>query len=225
MSAGISFEPVPEPPEQNRLFIIIAIGLVGMLVLGLLGIGGYVVFSRSKRPTQAQGAAQLTPVVLLATSTATIMATDTPTVKTTSTPVVLPPTPTALVVVIQPTTTAMTTVVVVKPTGAGGGFFKAETPAAGAAGTQGGGPGAAGTQGGGPGAAGTQGGGPGAAGTQGGGAVGPQTPAAGAAPVPQVPTTQGTEAPPNTGFGGLGVIGLGAGLAGIAFLARRLRLH
>ena len=86
MNEGLSFEPVPEPPEQNRLFIIIAIGLVGMLVLGLLGIGGYVVFSRSKRTTQAQKIMQ-TPIVLMATDTPTVMATGTPYPTKTSTPI------------------------------------------------------------------------------------------------------------------------------------------
>jgi len=38
MNDGLSFETVQEPavPEQNRLFVIIAIGLVGLLVLGAI---------------------------------------------------------------------------------------------------------------------------------------------------------------------------------------------
>jgi len=196
MNEGLSFEPVPEPPEQNRLFIIIAIGLVGMLVLGLLGIGGYVIFSRSKRATaQVQRTGQqYQSVALLTTDTPTVMATDTPmptktaTPMVTNTPVVLLTSLTPEVVALQPTTTALS------------GFFGAGTT------TPGGTPAAEevvvipGTS--------------------------PQTtqvvvienPTATPVSAPQQAT-----ATPNTGFG-LGALGLGAGLAFVVFVARRLRL-
>jgi len=196
MNEGLSFEPVPEPPEQNRLFIIIAIGLVGMLVLGLLGIGGYVVFSRSKRSAYL---AEERPVVMMPTDTPTVMATATPlptntfAPPATSTPIVLLPTSTPVVIIaLQATTTPAS------------GFFQIETPAPtfGPAGA------AVGT------------------GTQLFPGVSPvetqvvvipnptATPVF--TPLPQAVST------PDTGFG-LGAIGLGAGLAFIVFAARRLR--
>ena len=186
MSSGLTFEPVTEPPEQNRLFIIIAIGLVGMLVLGLLGIGGYVVFSRSRRASQAQQVIQSTPVVLLATSTPTVMATPTslPTLaptRPTNTPVVLQTTPTAVIVVVQPTATLASE------------FFRAAPPSPDDSGDAE----------------------PMLGGTTEGAAEEPQPPAAAQ---PDVTKT------PDTGFG-LGALGLGAGLAAVVFVARRLRLH
>jgi hypothetical protein len=167
MNEGLSFEPVPEPPEQNRLFIIIAIGLVGMLVLGLLGIGGYVVFSRSKRSSQAQRAAQATPIVLLATDTPTVMATVTPlptktsTPVQTNTPVVLLSKTTPAVVALQQSTQPVETQIVV-----------IENPTA--------------------------------------------TPISG--------STAPTTSIPDAGFG-LGVLGLGAGLAAVVFVSHRLRVR
>ena len=99
MSDRLSFETVQEPvvPEQNRLFVIIAIGLVGMLVLGLLGIGGYVVFARTKHASAV--VSPPTAVAFISAATPTVMATNTPAptlapamVKLTNTPVVLAPT-------------------------------------------------------------------------------------------------------------------------------------
>jgi cell division septation protein DedD len=88
--------------SQNRLFIIIAIGLVGLLVLGLMGIGGYVIFSRARRGTEQVAAAQ-TAAAATAEAQATAEApteaptytpivppTNTPTVAPTNTPVVPP---------------------------------------------------------------------------------------------------------------------------------------
>jgi len=180
MNEGLSFEPVPEPPEQNRLFIIIAIGLVGMLVLGLLGIGGYVVFSRSKRSSQAQLAAQATPVVLLAADTPTVMATDTPLPTKTSTPV-----PTNTPVVLLSTTTAADVALQQATTTPASGFFNAQTT----------------------------------------------TPVETQIVVIENPTatpisgsTSQTTSTPDTGFG-LGVLGLGAGLAAVVFVTRRLRVR
>jgi hypothetical protein len=87
---------------QNRLFIIIAIGLAGLLVLGLMGIGGYVIFSRARR-----GAEQVAVAQTAAAATAEVQATaeapteppvptftpmPTPTVAATNTSVVSPTT-------------------------------------------------------------------------------------------------------------------------------------
>ena len=180
MSDRLSFETVQEPvvPEQNRLFVIIAIGLVGMLVLGLLGVGGYVVFARTKHASAV--VSPPTSVAFVSAATPTVMATNTPAptlapapVKLTNTPVVLAPTATSLSLggVVNPTATPQllirTTVVVATSA-----------------------------------------------------APGAQTLVGGVLPTD---APQGQEAPPNTGFG-LGFAGLGAGLAGLAFVARRLRL-
>lgn len=138
MDNGLSFDTVQEPavPEQSRLFIIIAIGLVGMLVLGLLGIGGYVVFARTKRATALH--TQTNAVAFLPAATATIMVTNTPPptvavvapagVRATNTPVVVPPSPTAVVVGAQklvvtttPTRMVQATVPVVQGAEAAGG--------------------------------------------------------------------------------------------------------
>ncbi len=88
--------------SQNRLFIIIVIGLAGLLVLGLMGIGGYVIFSRARRGAEEVAAAQTAAAATaeaLATAeapteaptfTPIIPPTDTPTVVATNTPVVPP---------------------------------------------------------------------------------------------------------------------------------------
>ena len=88
--------------SQNRLFIIFAIGLAGLLVLGLMGIGGYVIFSRYRR-----GAEQVAVAQTAAAATAEVQATaeapteppvptftpmPTQTVAATNTPVVPPTT-------------------------------------------------------------------------------------------------------------------------------------
>ena len=90
--------------SQNRLFIIIAIGLVGMLVLGLLGIGGYVIISRVRRSSEqvavaqtaaaATAGAQATAEAPTETSvpTFTSVPTNTPTPMVTNTQVVPPTT-------------------------------------------------------------------------------------------------------------------------------------
>ena len=90
--------------SQSRLFIIIAIGLVGLLVLGLLGIGGYVIFSRVRRgaeqvaeaETAAAGTAQAQATAEAPTETPVPtfipVPTDTPTPAVTNTPVVPPTT-------------------------------------------------------------------------------------------------------------------------------------
>ncbi len=86
--------------SPNRLFIIIAIGLVGVLVLGLLGIGGYAIFSRYRRGAEQVAVAQTVAAATVEaqataeapteapTSTPIVVPTDTPTVAPTNTPVV-----------------------------------------------------------------------------------------------------------------------------------------
>jgi len=197
MNEGLSFEPVPEPPEQNRLFIIIAIGLVGMLVLGLLGIGGYVVFSRSKRPGPSS-VAQATALVSMATETATVMATNTILPTKTVTPLV-----TNTPVILLSESTPVAIIAMQATTTPASGFFQLETvtPSAGAIGA-----------------------GTGPQLSPGTGQVETQIvviPNPTATPI-FTPLPQSTSTP-NTGFG-LGAIGLGAGLAVIVFAARRLRL-
>lgn len=82
---------------QNRVFTIIALGLVGLLILGLLGIGGLIFFTRLRGPATPTVVAELTPtaaVTKVPIATATKAATATPT--RTPTPV-LTPTPTGVV--------------------------------------------------------------------------------------------------------------------------------
>jgi len=71
---------------QNRVFTIIALGLVGLLILGLLGIGGLIIFTRLRGPATPTVVAELTP-----TATPTKVPTATPTKTPTSVPT---PTPT-----------------------------------------------------------------------------------------------------------------------------------
>jgi len=121
--------------SQNRLFIIIAIGLVGLLVLGLMGIGGYVIFSRANRGAQQVAAARTaTAATAEAQATAeaptetpvptfTSVPTHTPTLAVTNTPVVPPSALTPGVTPPAPTAAATATR---KPPAAEG-----ETPSAG----------------------------------------------------------------------------------------------
>jgi len=90
--------------SQNRLFIIMAIGLVGMLVLGLMGIGGYAIISRARRSSEQVAVAETAAAATAGaqataeapteapTPTPIIPPTDTPTVVATNTPVVPPTT-------------------------------------------------------------------------------------------------------------------------------------
>ncbi|HAL62319.1 MAG TPA: hypothetical protein DCP08_07945 [Chloroflexi bacterium] len=71
---------------QNRIFTVIALGLVGLLILGLLGIGGLIFFTRLRGPATPTVVAELTP-----TATPTKAPTATPTRTPTSVPT---PTPT-----------------------------------------------------------------------------------------------------------------------------------
>ncbi len=78
-------EMVPVEEGGSRLFIIIAVALVGLLIVGLVGIGGFVLFTRmSGEPTEP------TPV-----AAATVTRTPAPTF--TPTPSEATPTPTKVV--------------------------------------------------------------------------------------------------------------------------------
>lgn len=89
-------EPIEEERSTNRVFIIIAIGLIGLILLGALGIGGYMILIRPKQ--QDSIAAQNTQVVAEATAVAqqtALAPTDTPVPTDTPLPTnTLVPTPT-----------------------------------------------------------------------------------------------------------------------------------
>ncbi|MFQ5611708.1 MAG: hypothetical protein ACE5H9_06205 [Anaerolineae bacterium] len=80
------FQEPPSGGGNNRLFIIIALGLVGLLVLGLIGIGSVVALRRLRSAQE----------VALATPTPTEVAVLQPSPTATFTP--LPPTPTSTTV-------------------------------------------------------------------------------------------------------------------------------
>lgn len=72
----------------------IALGLVGLLILGLLGIGGLIVFTRLRGPATPTVVAELTPTATPA-KTPTATPTKAPTATPTRTPTSIPtPTPT-----------------------------------------------------------------------------------------------------------------------------------
>jgi hypothetical protein len=79
----------------NRLFVILAISLIGLLVLGLLGVGGVFVIRQNMQ--EQESASRPTPTLIIRlpnpTPTATrvlIQPTNTPAPTPTSTPVVAP---------------------------------------------------------------------------------------------------------------------------------------
>lgn len=74
----------PDGGDGNRLFAIIAIGLAGLIVLGLFAVGGLLLIRRART---AQQISQITPTVAIETPIAVV-----PTATFTPTP--LPPTPT-----------------------------------------------------------------------------------------------------------------------------------
>lgn len=79
---------------QNRIFTMIALGLVGLLILGLLGIGGLIVFTRLRGPATPTVVAELTPTATPAKAP-TATPTKAPTATPTRTPTSIPtPTPT-----------------------------------------------------------------------------------------------------------------------------------
>jgi len=74
-SRAISFEPGGEQSNNNRLFIFLAIALLGLICIGLVGLGGAVLLYRS---TFAEQAAQPTPTIIVPVATATNTSTPTP---------------------------------------------------------------------------------------------------------------------------------------------------
>lgn len=86
---------------QNRLFTMIALGLVGLLILGLLGIGGLIFFSRLRGAATPTVVAELTPTATptkAPTATPTQAPSPTPTKAPTATPTrVVTPSPTSAV--------------------------------------------------------------------------------------------------------------------------------
>ena len=88
---------------QNRVFTVIALGLVGLLILGLLGIGGLIFFTKLRGLATPTVVAELTPTATptkartatptkapTATSTKVPTATPAPVVSPSPTPVVTP---------------------------------------------------------------------------------------------------------------------------------------
>jgi cell division septation protein DedD len=86
---------------QNRVFTMIALGLVGLLILGLLGIGGLIFFTRLRGQATPTVVAELTPTAeptKAPTATPTKAPTATPTKAPTATPTpVVTPSPTSAV--------------------------------------------------------------------------------------------------------------------------------
>lgn len=102
--------PIEEEQGTNRVFLIAAIGLIGLIFIGLLGVGGYMLLLRPAQEREVEQ--QATQVAAEATSVAqqTIMApTDTPVPTHTPLPTDTPaPTPTPPVTntpVVRPTDT------------------------------------------------------------------------------------------------------------------------
>ncbi|MFQ6015840.1 MAG: hypothetical protein ACE5NP_10395 [Anaerolineae bacterium] len=104
--------PVEEGP--NRRFVFIAIGLVALLLLGLVGIFGYILFSRMRGRAVAPTPPAIAAVTITPTPTMTPEVTATYTPVPTFTPVIRTPTPTPTVVgpepTVPPTATATPTV-------------------------------------------------------------------------------------------------------------------
>jgi len=74
---------------QNRIFTIIALGLVGLLILGLLGIGGLIFITRLRVPATPTVVAEITPTAT-PTKAPTITPTKVPTATPTRTPTPVP---------------------------------------------------------------------------------------------------------------------------------------
>jgi nitrate reductase NapE component len=75
-------EIAPTNGRPNRLFIVLAVGLVGLLVLGVIGIGGFVLLQNVMRPAAAptvRAAAVTTPTRVPLSPTPAATATPAPT--------------------------------------------------------------------------------------------------------------------------------------------------
>ena len=57
LARGLLPELEPEPPAQRGVFVAVAIGLIGVLILGLLGIGALVVLDHASGGDRAAGGA------------------------------------------------------------------------------------------------------------------------------------------------------------------------
>ena len=84
-----------EQVGQSRLFVILAIALIGLLVLGLLGIGGVFVIRQNLQEQSTASQPRPTPIIRLPEPTPTPVpikapATNTPAPTPTNTPVVEP---------------------------------------------------------------------------------------------------------------------------------------
>jgi hypothetical protein len=104
-------ELAPSGGGPNRLFLVLAIGLGGLLILGLIGLGAFLLLQPRAATTAAATPTRLLPTatrVALATAAATAVPTESPT----NTPVIGAPTPGATV----PATVAVTTTVTVTAT-------------------------------------------------------------------------------------------------------------
>ena len=80
-----------ESGQSNRLFIIIAVAMLGLICIGLMGLGGVLFFTLNNRAQEAAVIA-VTPTVILPTftptGTPTATPTETPLPTSTSTPVI-----------------------------------------------------------------------------------------------------------------------------------------
>lgn len=84
-----------EGTGQSRLFVILAVSLIGLLVLGLVGIGGVFIIRQNMAKQEVVSRPTPTLVAILPNPTATFtpskpMATDTPAPTPTNTPVLSP---------------------------------------------------------------------------------------------------------------------------------------
>jgi hypothetical protein len=121
-------EPEAEGGEgRNRLFIIIVIGLAGLLVCGLLGIGGYTLFIRPRGDQSAvatrEAVAQRATLIAqqaTATSTPTVTPPALPTVPPSPTPSPAPTQVATNTPVVPPTETAVPGAPTPTPTWGGG---------------------------------------------------------------------------------------------------------
>jgi hypothetical protein len=88
------FEEEEEGTGQSKLFVILAVALIGLLVLGLMGIGGVFVIRQNLREQAALAEPSPTIIIKLPNPTATPVpvkpaATNTPAPTPTSTPVLV----------------------------------------------------------------------------------------------------------------------------------------
>ncbi len=108
---------------QNRVFTAIALGLMGLLILGLVAIGGLIFYTRLRGPATPTAVATVSPTPTpRATPIPTAMPTvaATPTIAATPKPTLIPsPTPTATTAPPPPTATPTPTKEKVPETGLG----------------------------------------------------------------------------------------------------------